>query len=130
MRDCRLLAVCVLAVAGLALPRAQASKFTLFSRAWGNAIVVTDMTQEGRLVASPSPGKPVYYRGVSLGTKLGSIAGDLIPNQKDFDKFVSKVLAKQGYLGAKPGGPHEPSLYIVVQWGYMTPGWNSICAGR
>jgi hypothetical protein len=37
------------------------------------------------------------------------------------NRFVAKVLAKQGYLGAK-AGVHEPSLFLVVQWGYLRSG--------
>ena len=109
----------------LALPRAQASKFTMFSSVWGDAIVVTDMSAAGRMLAPPTPAKPVYYRGLSLGSKLGSIPGDLIPEEKKFDLFVAKILAKQGYVGATPG-VHEPTMFLVVQWGYLEPGRSNL----
>ena len=105
---------------GLALPRAWASKFTLFSSVWGDAIVVTDVTSVGRAITPPTPAKPTYYRGLSLGSKLGSIPGDLVPEEKKFDQFVAKILAKQGYLAATPG-VHEPTLFLIVQWGYLEP---------
>ncbi|HVU25773.1 MAG TPA: hypothetical protein VHE13_16705 [Opitutus sp.] len=121
MRIPRLFTLVALAGLGPLPPLTGLAKFSLFSRVWGDAIVVTDMTQEGRGIVPPTPANPVYYKGVSLGTKLGSIPGDLVPDEKGFDKFVSKILAKQGYIGAQPGGSHEPTLFLVVQWGYMTP---------
>ncbi|HWA87074.1 MAG TPA: hypothetical protein VG710_12675 [Opitutus sp.] len=110
-----------LVVATLVLPHAWASKFALFSRAWGDAVVNTDMTQAGRALTPATPEKPVYYRGLSLGSKLGSIPGDIAPAEKKFDEFVAKILAKQGYLGVKPGDARVPALFLVVQWGYITP---------
>lgn len=104
---------------------ASASQFMGFSRTWGNAIVVTDMTPAGRGLPHPTPGQPVYYRGLSLGSKLGWIPGDLIPDEKKLGQYVAKILAKQGYLYAVPG-QHEPSLFLVLQWGYLQPTWGNL----
>ena len=94
--------------------------FSLFPKSWGDVIVATDTTPEGRELEPPSPERPVYYLGRSLGAKLGSLRGDVLPDEEEMTRFVTKVLAKQGYLGARPG-VHEPSLYLVVQWGYLSP---------
>ncbi len=125
MKTFRVIAAIFLTMLGLALPRAWASKFNLFSSVWGDAVVVTDMTPAGRALTPPTPAKPVYYRGLSLGSKLGSIPGDVIPEEKKFDQFVAKILAKQGYLATAPG-VHEPTLFLVVQWGYITSRWNDM----
>src|SRR5579859_4285238 len=118
MNSFRVLAATLLITLSVALPRAWASKFTLFSSVWGDAVVITDMTPAGRLLVPASPAKPVYYRGLSLGSRLGSIPGDVMPEEKKFDEFVAKILAKQGYLPATPG-LHEPTLFLIVQWGYL-----------
>jgi hypothetical protein len=117
--------VTALTCLALALPQAGASKFTVFSSVWGDAIVITDMTAAGRHVTPPTPDKPVYYRGVSLGSKLGTIPGDVMPEEKKFDEFVAKILAKQGFLSAAPGR-QEPTLFLVVQWGYLRPEMSNL----
>jgi hypothetical protein len=33
--------------------------------------------------------------------------------------MVAGILAKQGYLCARP--EHEPTLFLILQWGYLTP---------
>jgi hypothetical protein len=112
--------VLALLVLGLALPGVRGGEFVLFKNIWGNVIVSTDTTMEGKQLTPPTPDKPVYYKGISLGRKLGSIPGDHEPNEKELNRFVANVLAKQGYLSAEPGG-EEPSLLLVVQWGFMEP---------
>lgn len=111
----------MVAMVVLGLPRAWSAGFSLFSSFWGDAVVVTDMTEEGRALTRPMPGKPVYYLGRSLGCKLGSIPGDQQPDERELSRYVAKVLAQQGYLGATPG-THEPTLFLVLQWGYLQPG--------
>ncbi len=117
--DVALVVVAALAV-GLGLPRASAAGFHLFRQTWGDVITVTDMTAEGRALTRPTPEQPVYYRGHSLGCKLGSIPGERLPEVEELCEFVAKILAKQGYLGARPG-VHEPTLFLVLQWGYLEP---------
>lgn len=109
------------AALGLGVPGLLGAGFSLFSRSWGDAIVATDMTEAGRALTPPTTAQPVYYLGRSLGCKFGSIRGDRLPEVEEMNRFVAKVLAKQGYLGATPG-IHEPTLYLVVQWGYLLPG--------
>jgi hypothetical protein len=94
--------------------------FSLFSGSWGSAIVNTDMTREGRMLALPTPEAPVYYLGQSLGCRLGSIPGERLPDDKELTQIVVDALAKQGYLGATKGG-HEPSLFLILQWGELQP---------
>jgi len=115
----------VLLALGLALPGARGGDFVLFKNMWGDVIVATDTTPEGRTLTPPTPGQPVYYQGMSLGRRLGSIPGDREPPAKELNRFVTDVLAKQGYLGARPG-VNEPSLFLVVQWGYLTPGTGDL----
>jgi hypothetical protein len=110
----------VLAVLAFQLPRACGAGFRLFGNSWGDVIVNTDMTPEGRELTPPTKEIPVYYTGRSLGCKFGSIPGDRIPPVQEMNQLVAKVLAREGYLGASPG-VHEPTLYLVLQWGYLRP---------
>jgi hypothetical protein len=68
----------------------------------------------------PSAGNPVYHLGQSLGERLGTIPGDELPDKKQMNGIVTLILEKQGYLGARPG-VNDPTLYMVVQWGYLRP---------
>lgn len=108
-----------LGLLGPGLIRAGA-EFGLFRKYWGDVIVNTDMTAAGRGLTPPTPEQPVYYLGRSLGAKLGSIPGDEMPPDREVNRFAAKILARQGYLGAVPGA-HEPTLFLVMQWGYLTP---------
>lgn len=99
---------------------ARGASFSLFSAVWGDVIVATDTTPTGRKLTPPSPEHPVYYLGQSLGCRIGSIPGDRLPPDKEMNRFIADVLAKQGYLGAT-SGVHEPTLYLVVQWGQLDP---------
>lgn len=94
--------------------------FRFFEQSWGEVIIITDMTREGRALTPPTRENPAYYLGSSLGAKLGSIPGDRLPDVHAMNKVVAKLLERQGYVGAQPG-VHEPSLYLVLQWGYLKP---------
>lgn len=94
--------------------------FVLFKNIWGSVIVATDMTKAGKALTPPTPQQPVYYKGLSLGRRLGSIPGDREPSVEELNLFVADVLAKQGYRAARPDAP-EPELLLVVQWGYIKP---------
>jgi hypothetical protein len=119
-------ALASLGISACALPGdLRAAEFVLFRSIWGSAIVNTDMTPAGRKITPPTPDQPVYFLGTSLGTKLGSIPGDDEPTVKEVNAFVTRLLAKQGFLGAQPG-VHEPSLFIVMQWGYMNPDYDGL----
>lgn len=108
-------------VSGLFMPSTASAAFSLLSQTWGDVITVTDVTPAGRELTPASREHPVYYRGLSLGCKLGSIPGDDEPDEKTLLAFVARVLAKQGYRSAASRAT-EPSLFLVVQWGYLRPG--------
>lgn len=112
---------CLFLFLGGAAPGARGGEFTLFKNVWGDVIVATDTTEAGHALTPPSPQRPVYYTGRSYGQKLGSIRGDREPEVKQMNQFVAAILAKQGYLGAPAGAP-DPELFLVLQWGYLTPG--------
>lgn len=116
--------ILLLAALGLVASAGRA-EFVLFKNTWGNVIVATDMTPAGRELTPPTPEKPVYYKGLSLGRKLGSINGDREPDIQQLNRFVGDILAKQGYLPA-PAGMPEPELLLVLQWGYVQPGSENL----
>ncbi len=60
-----------------------------------------------------------------MGCTLGSIPGDHEPDKKKLTDFVPGILAKQGYRSARQSG-HDPSLFLVVQWGYLRPGTEDL----
>jgi hypothetical protein len=117
--------ILALLILGFALPGARAVDFVLFKNIWGDVIVATDTTIQGHALTPPTLEQPVYYRGLSLGRKLGSIRGDLEPEVKEVNRVVAGILAKQGYLPARPG-VHEPTLFLIIQWGYMEPAKNNL----
>jgi hypothetical protein len=84
-------------------------------------LVATDTTEEGKKLPLASKEQPVYYKGLSMGNRLGAgLHGDKEPTVKELNNFVAAILAKQGYLPAK-SGEHEPTLLLVLQWGYLDP---------
>lgn len=121
MRLPRHVSLLVLAALAAASPAARGADFRLFKNTWGNVIVATDVTAAGKGLTPPTKDQPVYYRGMSLGQKLGTIPGDNEPDVKQLNLFVADILAKQGYLAAQPGAP-DPALFLVLQWGYVRPG--------
>ncbi len=110
---------------GAAAPVARSGKFVLFKNIWGDVIVSTDTTAAGKALTPPTPQQPAYYRGMSLGRRLGSIAGDEEPDVHELNRMVAAVLAKQGYLDARTGS-HEPTLFLILQWGYLKPGSDDL----
>jgi hypothetical protein len=106
---------------GVTAPGLPGADFVLFKNIWGSVIVATDMTKAGKALTPPTPQQPVYYKGLSLGRRLGSIPGDREPGVNELNLFVADVLAKQGYRPARSDTP-EPELLLVVQWGYLKPG--------
>ncbi len=122
MRSLKFALALVLGIFGPGLSGVWASGFNPFRNFWGDVIVSTDMAPEGHALTPPTLEKPVYYLGKSLGCRLGSVPGDRLPDARKMTQLVVKILAKQGYLGASPG-VHEPTLYLLVQWGYLEP-WS------
>jgi hypothetical protein len=106
-------------------PRALGGEFVLFKQVWGDVIVATDTTEAGEALTPPTPQQPAYFLGRSLGCTLGSIPGDHEPDKKKLTDFVTGILAKQGYRSARQSG-HDPSLFLVVQWGYLQPGTENL----
>jgi hypothetical protein len=113
-----------LAFVMLGIPAGALAEFTLFKNVWGDVIVATDTSEEGKALTPPTKQQPVYYRGMSLGPKLGSIPGDDEPETKQLNRFVADILRQQGYFGAPEG--REPELFLVLQWGYVTPGSENL----
>lgn len=109
----------VVAAALAAAPLGLVAQFKFFSSTWGDVIIATDMTTEGKALTPPSREQPVYFLGTSLGCRFGSIPGDQLPEVREMNQFIAKVLAQQGYLAARTG--HEPTLFVVAQWGYLQP---------
>lgn len=116
----RIIFMLTVGAVGVGIPLDRAAGFGLFSGSWGDVIVATDTTTEGRTLTPPTTEQPVYYRGKSLGCKFGSIPGDREPDEREMNRFIARVLAKQGYLSAPTEG-HEPALFLVVQWGHLEP---------
>src|SRR5690349_19278401 len=97
----------VAALGGTSTVRAE---FRFFQNSWGSVIVATDATEEGKKLAPASKEEPVYYKGLSMGNKLGEgLHGDQEPTVKELNAVAASILEKQGYLPAKPG-QHEPTL--------------------
>src|SRR5688572_13471682 len=108
----------VAALGGASFARAE---FKLFHNTWGDVLVATDTTEEGKKLPPVSPEEPIYYKGLSMGNKLGEgLHGDQEPTIKELNNFAASILKKQGYLPAQPG-KHEPTLLLVLQWGYLDP---------
>jgi len=110
---------------GLGAPPAAHAGATWFPSTWGDVFVTTDATPEGRKLTPPTKDQPIYYRGMSLGRQLGSVRGDVEPPVRELNRFVADILAKEGYLAARPG-VNEPALLLVLQWGYLTPGVDDL----
>ena len=96
-----------------------------FFHYWGDVVVATDATPEWKKITPPTPEHPVYYKGASLGCKLGFVSGDFLPDVEQVNRFVGAVLAKQGYLGVQDG-KHEPTLLLVLQWGTLQPEFDDL----
>ena len=82
-------------------------------------ITVTDYTPAGRLHRQPASGAPVYYAAVSAGYRDfgGLIAGERPVSREVVNKTMLKVLAKQGYLPARPG--QRPEIVLLWSWGTL-----------
>ena len=79
--------------------------------------IITEMTDEGRKLTPPTPGKPAYYYVYSAGFhEEGSGAAESGKVSEDkLQHHVQKALAASGYLpGTKE---HAPSLFLVFVWG-------------
>ena len=100
--------------------------------------VNVDMTEAGRKVAHPAPGKPAYYYPVVAGYREfgNAIAGQAPPPAFEVIRPLARALARQGYIAShgvqtdrrtRKGEVEtlalspRPSLILVFHWGCMNP---------
>jgi hypothetical protein len=105
--------IVLLACAAL-LPCSRAAK----PKPGPDVLVVADASAAIPDEFRPAPGKPVYYLllGSAERTLGAAIAGEPQPKREELEAEVARVLAAQGFLRTKLGGP-MPQLGIVVTWG-------------
>ena len=88
-----------------------------------NLSYVTEMSEAGRKLPPPTPGKPTYYQAKDGGYRQmgeGSSAGAHLPPAGDLQKLMGEALTRAGYQEADTA--HPAALIIVFQWGaYATP---------
>lgn len=79
--------------------------------------VITEMTDEGKKLATPSPESPAYYIAQPAGyhTEGHGTAAEQPPSQSALENSMKQALAINGYLPATAG--HPPSLLIFYVWG-------------
>lgn len=83
-------------------------------------VAVTDFTDAGRALPTPTDQNPVYYAGVNAGyrTYFGfAMAGDTMPADKSMLQVITKVLADQHFVAASAA--HPATQFIVVSWGTL-----------
>ena len=81
--------------------------------------VITEMTDEGRKVAPPSPENPVYYveqPGKFLQIGSAPPANEHAPPLEVLEQAMQKALAAGGYLAKTPAG-RQPALIVVFNYG-------------
>jgi hypothetical protein len=79
--------------------------------------VITEMTDEGRKLKSPTPEAPAYYYAVSAGyhQEGHGVSQDKTISEEHLEKEVKKSLADNGYLeGTKD---HPATLVLFFVWG-------------
>lgn len=83
------------------------------------AITVTDFTPAGLQRRAPSPSAPIYYVAVNAGYRDfgGIIAGERMISGQAVNKLMLEVLAKQGYLPARPN--QAPDVVLLWTWGTL-----------
>lgn len=79
--------------------------------------VVTETTDEGKKLAAPSPGHPVFFQLHAAGyQEVGDTPrGEKTVKADDIERVLLRSLATNGYLPAAAG--QVPSLFIVYGWG-------------
>jgi len=85
--------------------------------------VVVDMTPQGRKVAPPSPGHPVYYLPVMGGfQELGTVVAGAPPPPPPVAvaKAVAQGLASQGYF-VVDAAHRQAALVLAIHWGSLNP---------
>jgi len=82
--------------------------------------VVVDMTDEGKKVPHPTPGRPAYYSSLPMGNKVFGYSAFYQkddPSAAEVKELMDKELSMQGYRMATR--EHDPSLILTYFWGYM-----------
>lgn len=81
-------------------------------------LIVGDVTADVPVALRPAPGKPIHY--LLLGNTemdLGSPrAGMPRPDPKAMETELARVLASQGFIMTKVGGP-MPQIALTLSWG-------------
>jgi hypothetical protein len=82
-------------------------------------ITVTDLTDAGRQAPAASPQRPQFYAAISGGYHDfgGIMAGEKPVKRAAVNQLMIDVLAKQGYLPAKPG--QQADIIVVWTWGTL-----------
>ncbi len=79
--------------------------------------VITEVSDEGKKLPTPSPADPVYFESVAGGFRsMGAMRGTR-PEQStaEITRLLFKSLATSGYLPTSKG--HPPTQLIVYTWG-------------
>ena len=90
-------------------------------------VAVTDFTDAGRELPTPSPLHPVYYIGINAGLRHYSgpaLSGEPPPDEKAMLRVMAQVLAQQGFLAADT--THSPTQVVVCSWGVIGSSGNSL----
>ena len=90
-------------------------------------VAVTDFTDAGHELPTPSPLQPVYYIGINAGLchySGPSLAGDPPPDEKAMLRVIAQVLAQQGFRAADK--THTPTQVVVCSWGVIGSSGNSL----
>jgi hypothetical protein len=79
--------------------------------------MITEMTEDGRKLPTPSTENPAYYAAQAMGyhTEGHATAAEQPPPQASVESSLWRALAGNGYLPAAPG--HPPTLLIIYAWG-------------
>lgn len=89
-------------------------------------IVNVDLTEEGRKIPPPTPGRPAYYVPVILGYHESGkiVAGEEPPKREELIRQLGGALAKEGYVlqALRPDANRTlPALILAIEWGYLNP---------
>ena len=83
--------------------------------------VMSEMTDAGRQRKLVTQENPAYYAANAAGfLEVGDEPIKTAPNKKLVEQFMTKALARNGFLPAAPG--HPPTLFLVYHWGVF--GWT------
>jgi len=99
-------------------PAAEPAKSTRPPKQPPDVLAVSDVFGHLPEKLRPSPGKPVFYDVLGKTERdLGApIAGEPRADPAEIEREVVKVLASQGFVRTKVGGP-MPSIAIILTWG-------------